>query len=150
MTNARHAALIVGEECAPNFVFRGGPCDVCGGACLCRPDEELVERLLGGGKPVGTFAYRRKCEADRMRLSLEALGLACWSGRNRWKAHVLVAALRPDKPVGAWGTPREVAFAQKFIDERVSFVVAGAMYGYRSAFGGDGPSAERFDCGKEG
>ena len=78
-----HARLLVGAECAGNYVFRCGPCDYCGGACLCRPDEELVERLRAGLKPMGTFAYACEDTADQMAQRLEELGLTCWVGQNR-------------------------------------------------------------------
>ena len=65
-TALEHAAQVVGEACAENLLFRCGPCDICGGACFCRPNDELVERLLTGLKPVGTFCYGRKVWAIEM------------------------------------------------------------------------------------
>ena len=128
-----HASLIVGPQNAANFVFRLGPCDVCGGACFCRSDEELVSRLLTGLKPVGTFAYCTEEEMLLQRGEMERKGLTCWSGRNRWNMFEIVATLYPDVQVADIGTPRETAFTQEFIDEMVSFRVRGLLYGYRSS-----------------
>jgi len=125
-----HAARIVGPRHAANFVFRCGPCDVCGGACLCRPDDELIARAKTGLKPVSTFAFRSKRRAFSLEARLQQEGLACWTARNRWKMWIVVASARPDEPVGSLGSPREVAFTQEFIDERLPLRTIGAMHGY--------------------
>lgn len=127
----RHAALIAGPECAANLLFRCGPCDVCGGNCLCRSDAELEAAVAAGSKPVGTFCYRSEAAAMRDRARLEARGLACWSGRNRWGVFEVVASAVPDVPLGEWGTPRQVAFTQAFVDERTGWDETGVMFGYR-------------------
>jgi hypothetical protein len=46
---------------------------------------------------------------------------------------VVVAALNPDAEVGNVGTPRQIAFTQEFIDERLPYEIIGKMYGYRAA-----------------
>ena len=127
-----HAAIVVGEACAENLLFRCGPCDVCGGDCFCRTtDADLIDRLLTGLKPVGSFAYRRKSDALKLVQILSEKGLASWYGRNRWRMWVVLAALNPDTHVDGVGTPREVAFTQEFIDEELPFSVIGKLYGYR-------------------
>ena len=82
----KHAAMVVGEACAPNLLWRNGPCDVCGGDCFClATDSELMDRLQTGLKPVGTFAFRLKDHALACTRELEARGLAHWLGKNRWR-----------------------------------------------------------------
>jgi hypothetical protein len=127
----RHATQVVGPECAANLIFRCGPCDICGGSCFCRPNDELVAALLSRSKPVGEVHSRHEDVAREFRSQLESLGLACWMGRNRWNMFVVVASAVPDVPLGKWGTPRQVAFTQAFIDEYTSWDETGVMYGYR-------------------
>ena len=128
-----HASLIVGPQNAANFVFRFGPCDVCGGACLCRPDEELVSRLLTGLKPVGTFIYCTEEEILLQRGEMDRKGLTCWSGINRCGMFEIVASLRLDVQVADLGTPWETAFRQVFIVKAASFRVRDLLYRYRSS-----------------
>jgi hypothetical protein len=110
-------------EIAVNLMFRCGPCDVCGGDCLSTAtDEELVERVLSGKKPVGTFAFRLKRDAKELAADLKDRGLAVWMGRNRWRMWAVVASLDP--------VANAAAFTQAFIDERMSFVDMGKLYGY--------------------
>ena len=125
-----HATLPVGPVHAPNYVFRCGPCDICEGSCLCRPGNELVNCLLTGQKPLGTFVYRSARQCRQMALKLQSKGLTCWTGRNRWRMHIVVASLHPDTDIAGLGTPRQLAMTQAFIDEEVSMEVAGAMFGY--------------------
>ena len=126
-----HAALVVGPTCAHNLLWRNGPCDICGGDCLCQAtNEELMDRLQTGLKPVGTLAFRRKAAATACCKELEARGLAYWMAKNRWKMYVAVAALHPDKVIPGIGKPRDLAFTQQFIDERLPYEVTGALYGY--------------------
>jgi hypothetical protein len=108
---------------AGNLMFRCGPCDVCGGGCLSTAtDGELVEKLLSGQKPVGTFPFRLKREGKEFAAELREHGLATWMGQNRWKMWEVVATL--DLVANA------AAFTQAFIDERLSYVDIGRLYGY--------------------
>jgi hypothetical protein len=43
----------------------------------------------------------------------------------------VVASAVPDVALGEWGTPRQVAFTQAFIDRYVSRDEMGVMYAYR-------------------
>ena len=62
---------------------------------------------------------------------LQTRDLTTWRGQNRWGVCVVVACLYPDTFIAeANGTPREVAFAQDFIDEALPYAVIGALYGY--------------------
>ena len=128
-----HAQAIGGDdERSFNLLFRGGPCDICGGCCLSAlSDRSLSERLLAGLKPAGTYARQSKWHAWALSHVLEERGLTTWRGKNRWGMHVVVATAEPDKPIPqAGGTPREVAFTQEFIDEALPFSVIGPLYGY--------------------
>ena len=116
---------------AENYRFRGGPCDVCGGNCLCSTDSELIARLLTGLKPVGYFACHTQTEANELCLYLEGeYDLRTWSGRNRWGMFMVVASLSPETTIIGVGTPQAVAMTQAFIDELVDVRVQREMYGY--------------------
>ena len=133
-TAERHALLLSQGDpvSAYNLRFRCGPCDICGGTCLCLDDDRLKARLKTGYKPVGTFVGTSMDDAVRLAAALEAEGLATWLGVNRWRVHIVVASKHPDTVVPGAGTPRDRAFTQEFIDERLSFAELGALYGYPS------------------
>lgn len=120
---------------AENFMFRCGPCDVCGGDCLCiLDDDDLQKRLLTGKKPVGTFAYKREKDALKQINQLKKLEIETWYGQNRWTMWVVVAALKPDEVLylngNPVGTARELSFTYKFINEEIPFPITGLLYGY--------------------
>ncbi len=134
MDHALRHAQAIGRDDARSFnlLFRGGPCDICGGGCLSTlSDRSLSERLLAGLKPVGTYARRSKWHAWALSRVLEKQGLATWRGKNRWGMHVVVASAEPDELISpAGGTPRVLAFTQEFIDEELPLSVIGPLYGY--------------------
>lgn len=120
---------------AENFMFRCGPCDVCGGDCLCISDNnELEKRLLTGKKPVGSFPYESKEEALTEISRLKKIGIESWYGQNKWNMWIVVAALKPDECLylngNSVGTPRELSFTYKFINEELPFPIIGLLYGY--------------------
>ena len=133
--HARQLAMATGggsrDECI-NLLFRGGSCDICGGPCFATlSDRQLIRRLLSGKKPVGTFARKSKWIAHALAKLLQNRGLTTWKGMNKWGMYVVVACLQPDTFIPeAMGTPRQVAFTRAFIDEKLSFAVTGALYGY--------------------
>ena len=118
-------------DLAVNYLFRCGPCDICGGSCLAdATDDQLAQRLLTGRKPVGSFAFRRASAARRHARDMETLGLTTWTAKNKWNMWVVLAALRPDEVIGDLGSARQRAFNLQFINEEVPFEIMGAMYGY--------------------
>lgn len=121
------------DQCV-NLLFRGAPCNICGGSCFAAlDDKQLSNRLLAGKKPVGTFARRSKWIAGALENLLRSRGLSTWKSKNKWNMYVVVATLHPDTFIPkAWGTPRQVAFRQAFIDEEIPLRIAGALYGYPS------------------
>ena len=133
--HARQLALATGggtrDQCI-NLLFRGGPCDICGGPCFATlSDKPLITRLLAGRKPVGTFARKNKWKTCALAKLLQNRGLATWKGKNKWGMYEVVACLHPDTFIPeAMGTPRGVAFSQAFIDEELPLAVRGALYGY--------------------
>ena len=127
-----HATQVLGSpECAENFIFRNGACNICGGDCFCASDDELVERLLTGLKPVGSFPFMKESEAKKYAAGLAARGLTTFIGKNKWEVWVVLAALHPGRDVGGIGTPRNVAFTQEFLDEGYTLEIIGKLYGYR-------------------
>ena len=126
-----HAQMVgCGDERSPNLLFRGGPCDVCGGRCFSRlSDGHLIERLLSGQKTIGTFAKRNRWQAWALERLLRHRGLATWRCANRFGMHEVVACLEPDSLV-AGGRVRDLAFRQAFVDECDPLHVRGALYGY--------------------
>lgn len=99
MNRALKHAQVIGrdDERSFNLLFRGGPCDICGGSCLSTlSDRSLSKRLLAGLKPVGTYARRSKWHAWALSRVLEKHGLTTWRGKNKWGMHVVVASAMPD------------------------------------------------------
>jgi len=123
--------VLGGERNSFNLLFRG-PCEVCGGRCFSRlTDGRLIERLLSGRKPVGTFARRNHWQAWALDRLLQHRGLNTWRCTNRWGMHVAVACLQPDSMM-AGGRVRDLAFRCAFVDELDPLCVRGALYGYPS------------------
>ena len=137
LAHARQLASATGGESRDqciNLLFRGGPCDVCGGPCFATlSDTHLINRLLTGKKPAGTIARKSRWVAGALAKLLQSRGLTTWKGQNKWGMYVVVACLHPDTFIPeAMGTPGQVAFTQAFIDEVLPFAVTGALYGYPS------------------
>ena len=121
-----HARVLGGERNSFNLLFRGGPCEVCGGRCFSRlTDGRWIERPLSGRKPVGTFARRNHWQAWALDRLLQHRGLNTWRCTNRWGMHVAVACL-PDSMM-AGGRVRDLAFRCAFVDDPLC--VRG-LYGY--------------------
>ena len=134
MDRALQHAQAIGrdDEQSFNLLFRGGPCNICGGRCFSiLTDHSLTKRLLDRLKPVGTYARRSKWHAWALSRLLENQGLTTWRGQNRWGMYIVVAAAKPDELVPlAGGTPRQLAFTQQFINEALPYPVIGALYAY--------------------
>jgi hypothetical protein len=133
-TAYQHALILANgdEKTAKNLMFRCGPCDICGGDCLCGSDFELIKLLVSGDKPIGSFAYQSLNEALKCSEILERKGISTWRGINKWNMYIVVASKNPDTYIEkANGTPREKAYTQNFINEEdLTFVEIGALYGY--------------------
>jgi hypothetical protein len=115
---------------AYNLQFRGGPCDICGGDCFCKNDEDLLTRIMSGLKPIGTFPFTSKKNALNFKKEIEEKGLTTYMKKNKWNMWTIVATIVPDKNIEGIGTPREKAFRMEFINEEDTFVERGALYGY--------------------
>ncbi len=123
--------LALGDEItAYNLQFRCGPCDICGGDCLCLSDDLLIERLKTGLKPVGTFPRKTSKQAILLEERLNAEGLTTWLAKNKWGMYIVVACKHPDVTIPMIGTPRNRAFTMDFINENLSYVEIGALFGY--------------------
>lgn len=109
---------------ACNLMFRGGPCDICGGGCLSQgSDQQLAERVAQGLKPVGTFAFttRRKAKEEAEDLK-QNFGLTTKVAKNRWGMWVVVATRSPDE--------YPEAFTDSFLNETDDILTRGRLYGY--------------------
>ena len=86
ITNMQCALILAknDQQTAYNLRFRGGPCNVCGGPCLCLGTQLLAARLLTGLKPVGSFPFNSEADAKDCSEALKAKGLATWIGYSRW------------------------------------------------------------------
>ena len=121
------------EILAYNLQFRCGPCNICGGSCLCLNDDLLIQRLLSGLKPVGSFARRELRHSALLEQQLNQLGLTTWGPtKNRWGMYMVVACKYPDVDIPLVGTPRNQAFTMNFINEYLTTEQTGALYGYPS------------------
>ena len=132
ITNMQCALILAknDQQTAYNLRFRGGPCNVCGGPCLCLGSQLLAARLVTGLKPVGSFPFNSEADAKDCSEVLKAKGLATWIGYSRWGMWIVLASKNPDHIIPGCGSPREMAFTRDFIDERLTFVQMGALYGY--------------------
>ena len=129
------------ERCAHNMRFRGGHPD------FCLPDEELIEAVLEGSKPVGTIARRKG--SQRFRRSLEDCGLLiAQASKNRWGMVCYVFTTNElsikrfsdfadlavlEQAFGLVVEDRAVlehAQSERFLNEEDMFVERGVLYGY--------------------
>ena len=74
ITNMQCALILAknDQQTAYNLRFRGGPCNVCGGPCLCLGSQLLAARLVTGLKPVGSFPFNSEADAKDCSEALKA------------------------------------------------------------------------------
>jgi hypothetical protein len=112
------------KETAINLMFRGGPCNICGGNCLsvlCGNSKLLISRILEKKKPVGSFGFRKKDDAINFAKYLNTLGISTYVNQNDYLIWVVV------------GTCMEEgleALCDEFINETMPIIKMGYLYGY--------------------
>lgn len=124
MIPSKHALMLSDNnyETSVNLMFRCGPCDICGGKCLCLQDDKLlIQRIISRKKPVGSFAYSSKRKANKMRKYLESIGICTYMNKNIWNMWIVF---------GTCTKEGLEAFCDDFINENMSYVKIGHLYGY--------------------
>ena len=128
-----HATQLAQEEGvkAENLMFRCGPCDICGGDCLCQDDELLLVQTYDERKPLASFTFQCFSEMKSYEFDLKALEFTTWCGRNKMGMFIVLATMQPDRVlVHHDASVRELAFNYDFINELGSVDEMRDVYGY--------------------
>lgn len=98
--------------------FRCGVCNICGGDCLCGPDQDLLDCFRMGIKPVATFVGTWLLE------DIKTVPGAMWKTVvNKWGV-TMVIATKDEKMA-------QIAFTPRFYnDEMTNMDEVSRLYGY--------------------
>ena len=112
-----HALILAGGDVrkAINISFRGGPCNICGGGCMCNENTHvLIQRVKSGEKPVAIFVGTRVLKYLKDVYTKVI--------RNKWGCIITIAT--------RYNNLRKEAFSEAFYNEQMDFNRVSELYGY--------------------